>query len=123
MKRNLIIHIPTVLLVLIFSILTFTHGRASTKFTPSLYSELTQQQTKSVHTPNSGYDSSEENLCERETEDENETEFNAALPIVNLSSNFTAVLFSVKYISVSSFNEDAKNTQDPLYLIVRSIRI
>ena len=124
MKRNLFIHIPTLLLVLVFSAFSLSRLQAGVqKFTPSLYSEITQQQTKSVHTPDGGYNSSEENVVEKETEDESETEFNAALPILSLSQNFSAILFSVQSFNVYSSNEDSKKTQDPLYLVVRSIRI
>ena len=124
MKRNLFNHIPVTVLVLVLCTFSFLRMNSSNqKFNPALYAELTQQQEKSIHKPDVGFATSFENLFEEQTEDETETEFNAALPILNLSQHISDLLFSVRSLASSFTYQQTVSTQAPLFLVVRSIRI
>ena len=124
MKRNLFTHMSVLILVLLTCTFSFVHANARVKnFNLLTYSDQAQQKEKFINTPGIGSNSSFDNLFENETKDENETEFNAALPILNLSQNFSALLFSDKIFFTSSCNNCSKNFQDCLFLIIHSIRI
>jgi hypothetical protein len=124
MKRNLFSHIPIIFIVLIFCTFSFIRLNASTKNSNlSFYSELMQKHIKSVHTPDSKFNLPLESLFENETEDETESEFNAALPILSLCQDSPLFFFALKSVEHSFADQHSKSTQSLLYLIVCSIRV
>ncbi len=120
MKRNLFSYVSIVLLVLFAGILSVQNTAAANK--QSAFSSNVKSLT-SVQKPGDNTNTEDQSFFEKETEDESETEFNAALPRVNLSEQLNHLLL-IKIISYNpSLTEDFIDTEQPLYLSICAFRI